>query len=283
LLPPSSRARIRRRRRRSRGGTSRTPGLGLPSDRCLPLWSPPPPAPPAAVLLRAGAGRLRGVALLVQREQLAPSGSRGHLLRRLVGDDAAAGEGLPAATEALVERHERERHRSLAGRQQVLLLDEELLGDQHRREVDGPFVVLLSREVDDLLRSGDALLQRRRTLDRAAVRRDGALDVGLRAEDGGRVVADELLVDGVLNAHVVRDAPVVEDRPAEGRAPEGLEAAALEELGGVLRVQVDRTDQRQVREQVRLRDPDLRALRRELPLAAPDVGATAQEIGRNAD
>ena len=108
------------------------------------------------------------------------------------------------------------------------------------------------------------------------MRRGRALDVRLGGEDGRRVVVDERLVFGVLHAHVVGDAPVVEDRPAEGRAAEGLEAPPLEELGRVVGVQVDRADERQMGKQIRLGDPDLRALCGEQTLAATHVGPAPQ-------
>src|SRR5439155_8151391 len=91
-----------------------------------------------------------------------------------------------------------------------------------------------------------------------------ALDVRLRAEDTVRVLVDERLIFGVLYTNVVRDSPVVEDRPAEGRATEGFEAPPLEELVRILRLEIDRADERQVREQIRLGDPDLRALGRSI-------------------
>ena len=113
------------------------------------------------------------------------------------------------------------------------------------------------------------------------MRGDRALDVRLGAEHGVRVVADQGLIFRVLNAHVVADPPVVQDRPAERRTAERLEAASLEELRGIFRVEVDGTDEGQVRVQVSLRDPDLRALRGEEPLVAPDVRPAAQQVGGN--
>jgi len=55
---------------------------------------------------------------------------------------------LPTAAEALVERHESERLLPTTGGELVLLLHEELLGEQHRREVDGPLAVLAADEID---------------------------------------------------------------------------------------------------------------------------------------
>lgn len=113
--------------------------------------------------------------------------------------------------------------------------------------------------------------------------RHRALDVGLRAQHDGRVVVDERLIARVLHADVVRDAPVVEDRPTELRSAERLEAASLEELGRVLGVERDRPDQRETRQQIGLGDADLRALRRQRPLDASHVGPPTQEVRRKAD
>src|SRR5262245_1408022 len=107
----------------------------MPSACCLPLWPPPAPAPPAAVVLRAGARGLRQVALLLLREQVTPPGTGAHLPGVVVGDDAAVLPRLPAPTEALVERHHVERLRALAGDVQILLLHEQLLGQQDGREI----------------------------------------------------------------------------------------------------------------------------------------------------
>jgi hypothetical protein len=111
---------------------------------------------------------------------------------------------------------------------------------------------------------------------------DGAFDFRLRPQHRRRVIVDERLVAGVLHADVVGDAPVVEDGPAQGGTAERLEALAREELGGILRVEVDRADEREVRKQVGPRDADLRALRGEHPLAPSHVGPAAQQIRRQA-
>src|SRR5262249_24728397 len=127
--------------------------------------------------------------------------------------------GLPAAAEALVERHQRERLLALARREQVLLVDELLLGDEDRRVVHGALGILLSGEIYHLLRGISAVVQRCRAKTRPAMCRERPLQSGLGGEDRVRVVVHERLVLGVLHAHVVRDAPVVEDRPAEVGPP----------------------------------------------------------------
>src|SRR5688500_3626545 len=75
----------------------------------LPLWAPPSPTPPAAVLFGAVGGGGGDVPLFMLGEQVPPSCPGGHFRRVLFGHDAVAREGLTAAAERLVERHERER------------------------------------------------------------------------------------------------------------------------------------------------------------------------------
>ena len=135
-----------------------------------------------------------------------------------------------------------------------------------------------------MVRRGDAALEEVEPLLRAEVGRERALDLGLRAQHRrSRTSPISAWKLGVLDADVVGDAPVVEDRPADARAAEVLEAPPLEEVGEVLGRDAHRADQREARQQVGLGDADLRALRGERALGDADVGAAAQEIGGDAE
>ena len=173
---------------------------------------------------------------------------------------------LPAAAQRLVEGDQvRGDGRARLG-QAVLLLQQRTLRVQHALVVHGALAVLHHRELDRPLRGlHGGLLEHRRLL-RVDEPGQRVLDLLRRLEHGVAVVDEQLLEPRVLDAHAVREAAVVEERPVDPGADGIEEAAGGEEVvaapvaGARLRAR-SCPKQREARIELGLGDADARALR----------------------
>jgi hypothetical protein len=114
-----------------------------------------------------------------------------------------------------------------------LLLEERALGVQHALVVHRPLPVLDHGQIRRALRGGGCVLREHRGLLRLQIPHQAVLHLVGSLQHRVLVLHELLLEAGVLDADVVLDPSVVEDRPYQA-GPERVEdAAALEEVAEV--------------------------------------------------